>query len=418
MSTARGYTNELTRLDRQCSTGHQCGNSCIPRTKTCRKKASGPVGEQRLKRISELSGGAPAGQPGGDRPAAEQPERGGALATRGGALAVREKDPQQEREPEARRTRTLEDEYRGRELTDADIEEYATRKLKELASPEGMAETDLVRHLADDGMVYDLPRHKGGLDWVLSGPDDEVAAHYREQVLRNRIDIWQTNLPFYERQADKIRADIAKAERSKAKTRDKTLARLRKNLASELESIDKTRRNIAKFEADLKKPDRKLAAEARDTARKIRLRIAKQEAEALKREIRTEGRTQAMAGFLERSANLKETEAVRSGKWAHRYADDAPSYTEAEAQDRIREFLSSEPGRNALGFSRDDRPSRDELRRAYRKAAAKAHPDAGGSETAFRRVQTTYEDLKRKFNYDSSRVRKRRTASNRRRTGR
>lgn len=46
-----------------------------------------------------------------------------------------------------------------------------------------------------------------------------------------------------------------------------------------------------------------------------------------------------------------------------------------------------------LGLSPDASPS--EIKAAYRRAAMRAHPDRGGSEEDFRRVQKAFEDLQK-----------------------
>ena len=55
------YYEELLRLDaRNCSIGTECGNSCIPQKKTCRKSSSSPQQKKRTRRIAQLAGGAAA----------------------------------------------------------------------------------------------------------------------------------------------------------------------------------------------------------------------------------------------------------------------------------------------------------------------------------------------------------------------
>jgi len=46
-----------------------------------------------------------------------------------------------------------------------------------------------------------------------------------------------------------------------------------------------------------------------------------------------------------------------------------------------------------LGLSPDASPS--EIKAAYRRAVMRAHPDRGGSEEDFRRVQKAFEDLQK-----------------------
>lgn len=54
------YQAELERLDaRRCSKGYECGNSCIPLAKECRKTPAASYGKERLRRISALSKGEP-----------------------------------------------------------------------------------------------------------------------------------------------------------------------------------------------------------------------------------------------------------------------------------------------------------------------------------------------------------------------
>lgn len=94
--------------------------------------------------------------------------------------------------------------------------------------------------------------------------------------------------------------------------------------------------------------------------------------------------------------------------WRPRYTAKDPSgkKTTLTSED-VRKILyggsgskaKKDPSLEALGLSK--KPSKQELKSAYHKAAMAAHPDKGGSAEKFRKVNAAYEALKKRYHYDS-----------------
>jgi DnaJ domain len=377
------YAEARARLDaRNCTKGTACGSSCIPQGRQCRKKSSTPAQKARTEEIAKLAGGGPAG---GNGPS------GGALATRGGALARREPDGDKGQDHSKAEGGTLEDRYRGRNLTDQEVDEYAAAKLKELTAPGAMGKTDGTR----------IQSKTWGINGDLIGKSDQAAAAAYDE---HHIGAHKANLEFAARDGQdamgnsvtKATKALEKAQRSKAKNRDKLIARAKADLETATRTRDDARERLANWIPRLEAMStEEKAAAARTMASKLLDRLGDARASDLKQRAKSAGPAAAIAHHLQEEEGARYSRKSRLGVLGA-----ADEKTEAEARDHIRQHLAGGVD-SVLGLTRGKKPTPEQLKSAYRKAAAKAHPDAGGSPEQFRQVTQAYEDLKRRYNYDS-----------------
>jgi hypothetical protein len=396
--TTRGLTLEQ-RIDaakRKCQTGYSCGGGCISMNKQCRKNPSAGPGQQKTKRILALAApGSAAPQAGAQRPAAEAPATGGGgggaaaagSTEKGGALVAQQKPKEQKQTGGAQ---TLEEKYAGK-TDDASVNAYAKEKVKQLLNdPKEWENSEFVKKETRD----DYFGHH-----VLAG-DDATARRafngFHKGLFNTRKAELERGHSSATDKPEDIEKKLEKAKASKSKNREKTVAKLTKDLADAKQQLEEARIFVEETypRMNAMSSDEKVAY-AKNRAQKRVGAVAERGMRVLKSAARGGREVAAVADFLR----------VEQGGRRREIAD---LLGEESAGDRevIRAQLTGKgTAEGALGLKPGKKPTAAELKTAYRKAAAQTHPDAGGSAEAFRATQQAYQRLKKKFNYDSLRVR-------------
>lgn len=353
------FKEEVARLDaRKCVKGTACGNTCIPEGRQCRQKSANPQQKARTERIANLSKGEK------DPESSEKkPEKGGALAVRGGALARREQQPEKE-EPQTGKkgkANSLEDEYRGRKLDDKTVDEYASKKVKEIADVSRLMKDDLVLGMVRAGAPINPE--------VMRMSDKEAAQAYDK---------------FIAPQKEKLQADAGRR------------VGIRGRLRGEQKARDSARRQLADLES-------MSTAEKAEKARSLVEKSVRGQAELYANNLMAAAKNRGPAVALGLHAKLQELdrrELASSGKRVEVEMEYFRSISNSSARNAVRKSLAGSP-ENVLGLKEGQEITASSLKNAYRKAAAKAHPDAGGSAEEFQQVTQAYERLKKRHKLDS-----------------
>jgi hypothetical protein len=382
---------------RKCLTGYSCGAGCISMNKRCLKTPGSPAGKQKMKRVLALAAGGGQGASAAPQRPAEAPATGGGGGSapaggsspeRGGALVAQQKPKEQKQAGGG--AQTLEEKYAGK-TDDASVNAYAKEKVRQLLNdPKAWENSEYVKKATKDDYFGQS---------VVAGDDAKArrafnsffkGIHATRKAELERGHSFSTDKP------EDIEKKLEKAKVSKSKNREKTVAKLTKDLAEAKQQLEEARVFVEETypRMNAMSSDEKVAY-ARDRARKNVEGVTQRGMRDLKSAARGGREVAAAADFLrvEQGGRRKEV-AVLLG--------------EDVAGDRevIRAQLTGKgTAEGALGLQPGKTPTAQELKSAYRRAAAKSHPDAGGSAEEFRNTQQAYQRLKKKYNYDSLRVR-------------
>lgn len=377
------YLAEQDRMDapRNCSTGISCGSTCISRGKRCRVKVA-PEAAAKLNDLVAAAGGGPAS---GAKVAADNPPKAAPAAEakpeRGGALARQQQPKEQKRSGPA----TPEEKYAGK-VDNASVAAYAKEKVAQLLNdPQAWDNTVFMQKWMKDNSFGPA---------VLT--DDTKARKafnsYFKSLLNTRKAELERGYAYFTDKPEDIRKKLEKAKVSKAKNKEKNIVYLTKKLAEAEQAIQDARQFVEEtYPRMAAMSDQEKVGYARRSARKqmdIGIKFGMRD---LKRDSRAGREVQAIADFLR----------VEQGGHSRGVAD-LLGEDSADDKDVIRAELAGKgTAEGALGLEPGKKPSAQALKSAYRKAASKTHPDAGGSPEAFRMTQQAYERLKKKYNYDS-----------------
>lgn len=357
---------------RNCTTGYPCGSTCIQKGKNC--KAKGGAAAQKLAAMVR------AGTQ--DDPASKS----SATADRGGALARQPRNSSGKQEA-AGGNATLEEKYAGR-LDNKSIREYAKEKAQQLLSdPKAWAASKQVE-LALQDRYFNASTLKASDEEALKA----FNGYYSGQ-LKTRAAELKRGHSFFTDKPEDIEKRLEKAKRSKAKNRDKTVAKLTKQLADARQALEDARKYVEETHPRLMamSPQEKVA-HARKRARAAVDREVEYQISSFKSAARGGKELEAVADFLR----------VEMGGRRKAAAQMAGESSDSD-EDVIRDRLSGQgTGEATLGLPVGAKPTVAELKAAYRKAAARTHPDAGGSAEEFAVVQRAYERLKKEYKYDSA----------------
>jgi hypothetical protein len=425
MHLSQSLQERIDALQRKCTTGYGCGAACISLRKECRTSPRDTIGKVRLNRLLELAAVGGSNQKGinqvkpkeaaelaegisaqrGERaaqlrnarqqansgqqgPAKQQPAEpptppaGQAQPQRGGALAVRPQPQEKQRS----RASTPDEKYAGK-ADDASVTAYAKEKAKQLLSDQKAWEnTAYVQQQTKD----DRFGHA-----VLVG-DDATARRafnsYFKGVRNTQQAVLERGHAFFTDKPEDIEKRLEKAKVSKSKNKEKTIKDLTKKLEESKRQLEEARVFVEEtFPRMNKMSDDEKVAYARNRARKNVDSVIETAMKRLKSEARGGKEVDAVADFL------RIEQGGRRKGVAELIGEES-----ADDMEVIRAQLTGKgTSEGALGLKPGVQPTRDELKSAYRKAAAKSHPDAGGSPEEFRMTQQAYERLKKKYKYDS-----------------
>jgi hypothetical protein len=427
MHLSQSLPERIDALQRKCTTGYGCGAACISLRKECRTSPRDTIGKVRLNRLLELAAVGGSNQKGinqvkpkeaaelAEGISAQRGERAAQLRNarqqtkappsnqeaaaeqkpavapkpsaeqapqKGGALALRQQPQEQRRSGPA----TPDEKYAGK-ADDASVTAYAKEKAKQLLNdPQAWENSVFVQNQTKD----DRFGHA-----VVNG-DDATARRafnsYFNGMLKTREAELKRGHSFSTDRPDEIEKKLEKAKVSKSKNKEKTVASLTKKLAEAKQQLEDARVFVEETYPRMKamSDDEKIAY-ARNRAKKNVDRVIQYGIRDLKSESRGGNEVAAVADFLR-----VEQGGKRKGV-AELLGEDS-----ADDMDVIRAQLTGKgTSEGALGLKPGVQPTRNELKSAYRKAAAKSHPDAGGSPEEFRMTQQAYERLKKKYKYDS-----------------
>jgi hypothetical protein len=428
MHSSQTLQMRIDALQRKCSTGYGCGAACISLRKVCRTSPSSTIGKVRLNRLLELAAVGGSNQKGinqvkpkeaaelaegisaqrgeraaqlrnarqqtkattsnqeaaaGQKPAvAPKPSAERALPQKGGALALRQQPQEQRRSGPA----TPDEKYAGK-ADDASVTAYAKEKAKQLLNnPQAWENSAFVRNQTKD----DNFSHA-----VINGDDTKALrafSSYLNGMRKTREAELKRGHSFSTDKPEEIEKKLEKAKVSKSKNKEKTVASLTKKLAEAKQQLEDARVFVEETYPRMKAmSDEEKIAYARNRAQKNVDRVIQFGIRDLKSESRGGNEVAAVADFLR-----VEQGGMRKGV-AELLGEDS-----ADDMEVIRAQLTGKgTSEGALGLKPGVQPTRSELKSAYRKAAAKSHPDAGGSPEEFRMTQQAYERLKKKYKYDS-----------------
>jgi hypothetical protein len=383
---------------RKCVTGYSCGAGCISMNKRCLKTPGSPAGKQKMKRVLALAAGGGEGASASPQRPAEAPATGGgggggapasgSSPERGGALVAQQKPKEQKQAGGG--GSAVDQKYAGK-TDDASVNAYAKEKVKELLNdPKAWENSSYVKKETKDDYFGQA---------TLAGSDAKAlrsfnAFHkglfntYKAEVDRGHS--FATDKP------EDIERKLEKAKVSKSKNREKTVAKLTKDLADAKQQLEQARTFVEETYPRMNAmPNNEKVAYSKERARKRVAAVTERGMRDLKSAARGGREVAAVADFL------RVEQGGRRKEIAEMLGDDVAGDREV-----IRAQLTGKgTAEGALGLQPGKDPTAQELKSAYRKAAAKSHPDAGGSAEEFRNTQQAYQRLKKKYNYDSLRVR-------------
>lgn len=381
------YLAEQDRMDapRNCSTGISCGSTCISRGKRCRVKVA-PEAAAKLRDLASAAGGGPAS---GEKQAADNPPKATPAAEpkpeRGGALARQQQPKEKKRSGPA----TPEEKYAGK-VDDASVAAYAKEKVAQL----------LKDPQAWDNTVFMQKR----MEYSSFGPavlNDDAKARkafdsYFKALYKTRKAEVDRGHAFFTDKPEDIKKKLEKAKVSKAKNKQKNIAYLTRKLSEAEEAIAQAHQFVDEVYPRMNAmSDQQKIGYAKRSARKQMDESISYGMRDLKRDARGGKEVEAIADFL------RVEQGGRSKGVAELLGEDS-----VDDKDVIRAELAGKgTAEGALGLEPGKKPSAQALKTAYRKAASKTHPDAGGTPEAFRMTQQAYERLKKKYNYDSLKAR-------------
>lgn len=431
MNRANSLQERIDALKRKCSTGYGCGATCISLQKECRTRPGSAIGKERLKRLMALAGGAPSSQRGigtlkaGDAgklaegitarrgekagqlrgarqqaaaakaQAAQAAEAaatggggggGGSTTEKGGAL-VRQQQPQERKQQAEASTGSAADQKYAGKADDASVTAYAKEKVKELLDdPKQWENSEFVKKYTKD----DYFGHA-----TMVG-DDAKALRALNSFMQGQLKTRQAELDrgysFATDRPEDIEKQLEKAKVSKAKNKAQKINYLTHKLADAKQQLENARVFVEETYPRMNAmSNNEKVASARDRARKRVETVVGRGMRDLKSAARGGKEVAAVADFL------RVEQGGRSKGVSQLLGEDV-----ANDKDVIRAQLTGKgTAEGVLGLRPGQKPSREALKSAYRKAAAKTHPDAGGSPEEFRMTQQAYKRLKKKFSYDS-----------------
>lgn len=401
----QGYLDALREDRKSSGKGKECkrpggGSYWIPASKECRKGTPGDGKRPEAAPVEKkprARGGkkAAAGSP------AEAPQQGGALAR-----VVQPTEGGQKRKP-----RNIEEKYASENPSDKDIENYANDYIKReqvKAQREGTVEALIglkggyspnvnpkqfakikkeaaaeAKKLSDDDIVKKYSK----------GSDSQRAASYKYSLNEER-----NKLSSFDKEEERVKSSKRMSEAS----REKKLKKIERDRTNARESIKILEQRVKE-------------AEGGDGGAgvKTRLKDARDQALGALRpdQVNRYGPEFAVMQHLEAGkGNTTGYSVSRSAEKATRSKAKRQQQVQERSRQILREHLQEihrngsggddvRNAANALGLKGE--PTRAQLKAAYRRAAAKSHPDGGGSAEKFQRVNKAYETLKRQYNFDS-----------------
>lgn len=363
-------------------------------------------------------------------PEAEQPpSKGGALVSTGGKLS---NSGQGESDQGDRSTgnskKGWESQYFGRDLSDGELAEFIDRKVKLMDDPAALEkdpswQADLFRRAVQgDATVRIEPYARLGLKSPDDLDDPEIMGRIGRDHAKKMLD---SNAPDkkgeYRRFGIEAPSELRK-KLEKLRKDPKATPKKIKALEDKLANSENISRSAQEFyERSKGLLDRNDPRELADLGKSVVTAGVKKAAEDdvnefaaylmdygpkgavymnMREQLRTleGGNSDAVSDLPNPFEFFNMTSAGRNRKAtkanADRIADDALRTT-------LKRLGGSDAAADLLGVPTGNDLTPAQLKSAYRKAAAKAHPDAGGSNEQFRAVTEAYNSLKRRYNFDS-----------------
>ena len=372
----------------------------------------------------------------GKTPAPGAPEKGGALVAPGGKLATTAKQPaaggeqeqqQQKTEPRAKATR-WERQFYGRTLNDAELQTFVTRKAEELSDAEKLKDNPDFRamkwrEVGGEGMSSEMSllvsAHKMGITSDKDLDNDLLMAEYGKAQIENYVKTFAPGKDgkyrSYGMTVEEHEKNVEKVKNSKGATPRK-IANAEKQLESARQSEELEKKRYAEWSAKLADTanyanegradiDRSMAFEANAAARDFkedskaygeRAAVMMNVNATLTREQGLQEDLDTAFGFKERIKDVKQF--VKDKKELKKNIDKEATKQLKKALGRLQGGKAMEKDSDMLGLDPTADLTAADLKAAYRKAAAKAHPDAGGNADQFRAVNEAYERLKKTVN--------------------
>jgi DNA-binding ferritin-like protein len=441
---AVAYAEARARLDaRNCKKGVACGNSCIPQGRQCRKKSSTPAEKARTEEIAKLAGGGQAAPE-----AATAPKQGG----RGGAGMSAAQQQELEalgrgvRRPggAAAAGRAVEGKIRSAlgDLAASDRDLYrnvpqhiqgALHHLNNLAAMEGI---DLEQPPPGQGLLGNNTQAARPTNGAPATGNSTQNARPVGRTAREAGQLAEAALRAGAQQLAGADRRVFQAGQAAVEAGHKLLNTYEEEAAlarGELKAGGTTKA-LANRGGALARPPRQEQQEQRSRYRAAWMdeldglgdRLKAAEEEAFKQaQAKYAGKRQSAADFKARMQGVESRwaekhaaaeEALKESWTAFQDYDEKQRAAEEATRQHIAEIdrhigPSVKTHAKVLGLDPGRRPSKAQLRKAYRKAALATHPDRGGSPEAFRRVNEAFEAVKRHYKLDSIRARARRDAA-------
>lgn len=355
-----------------------------PKTRNCNPAKSIPCGSACVRKTSKSGKPTQCKPKGGlkDNPDAKQASDW--LAQNGSALTVTKKEDQSKSTKSGQDL--IDEKYSSSDPSDADVENWLKESIVEQTKPD--------RARAEQDVIKDYAKEAGILKGADSADDlaKKIYAQEQDHFKKYKGGKKYEAKDFYLGPSD---ADIEKARRQ-----------------SETGKTEESRKKAkAKHEKLLKQ-------------REEQMKSSQEAADRLNKRVDTASMSKkARIAEIKNQINERTTKKMESDRKLHEDVKAGKKKAIAEAEiATVRRLKAYTPGaassyggrgdildvvKTHLKDSVDDasvlglkgKPTRDELKSAYRKAAQQAHPDRGGSEAAFRKVNAAYEKLKERYNF-------------------
>lgn len=321
--------------------------------------------------------------------------KGRAIVPTGGKMA----QAQQKRKKAKGGKQTLEDKYASANPSDDDVKafakEYRARELKK-AHRAGTVETILLRkegHKAETRQQAAKLKKEAEKE-AKTLTDDQIVQKYKGAMGAAMKRTFEYHVNDSKRQAEKLTQEISKTESSARMNPDakaKKLKRLNKALEQANSDVQLFTQRLADVDKNAERDLRNNLQTNREYFARGLDKADRSDVEAVMRHVeggKGTGFTVSQSAQAQTRSKAKQQQLIEE-RSTEILRDHLKAIHEGRAGDETANSMK------ALGLKK--KPNATELKAAYRKAAAKAHPDRGGSPAEFRRVQEAYQSLKQKL---------------------
>ncbi len=325
--------------------------------------------------------------------------KGRAIVPTGGKMT----QAQQKRKKAKSGKQTLEDKYASANPSDDDVKafakEYRARELKK-AHHAGTVEAIVNRKLnlgshSREATPAEIAKAKKEAEKeARTLTDDQIAKKYAGSNAAAYKRTYEHYVNDAKRTIENATQEIAKTKassRMSPDSKEKKIKKLNKAIEQANGDVELFSKRLKNVDKDAEQVMKETLAQNRSFAARGLDKADRSDVEAVMRHVeggKGTGFTVSQSAQAQTRSKTKQKQLIEE-RSTEILRDHLKAIHEGRAGDETVNSMK------ALGLKK--KPNATELKKAYRKAAAKAHPDRGGSPAEFRRVQEAYQSLKQKL---------------------